>query len=77
MAPLEDFLDDITPSDTEDLPFPVRTLRVLTTAGDIRVKTSSGNDRTFHAIVPGEYTSPVRIVRVYATGTDAVGIEGY
>lgn len=77
MSPANDFLDVIAPSDTEDLPFLIRSIRVHGSAGDIIVITESGSTRVFHNVQLGEITMPVVITRVLTTGTTAVGMEGY
>lgn len=77
MSPLSDFQDVITPDDNNDLPAPIRSIRVHGADGNIKVRTAGGVDRVFHNIVVGEYTSPVMITKVYATGTTATGLEGY
>jgi len=65
---------EVTTSDTEDLAKPARSLYVGTT-GDVKVDTVAGDTVTFAAVPAGAFL-PVRVKRVYATGTDADDIVG-
>ena len=64
----------ITPSDTVDLPLPIRAIRA-TGAGNIAIVTPSGNVRTcaFAALE----TRQIRATRINSTNTTATGIEGH
>ncbi len=64
----------ITPSDTEDLPFVTRQIRVGT-AGNMAVIWASGVE-TIEPVIAGE-TLDWRIVRVKLTGTTAANMRGY
>lgn len=63
----------ITPNDNENLPTPVRALRVAG-AGNVKVVTVAGNTRTL-AFLAGE-TRYIACTKVFAADTDATGIEG-
>lgn len=63
----------VTPSDTVDLPFITRGIRVGTTAGDVRVTTVDGDDDVIPNVQIGE-TVPVMATRIWATNTTATGI---
>jgi len=65
---------EITPSDTEDLAVVTRGLFVGA-IGDVKVDMASGSTITFVSVVPG-IVHPLRVRRVYATGTDATDIVG-
>jgi hypothetical protein len=65
----------IQASDTADLPWTTRQIRVTGAAGDIAVIWSSGA-QTIEPVQAGE-TLDWRITRVLATGTTATGIRGY
>lgn len=65
---------DITPSDTEDLAVPARGLYVGTT-GDVTVDMINGDTLTFVSLTGG-IVHPIRVRRVYSTGTDATDIIG-
>jgi len=68
------FLFTITPSDTEELQYVTRAVRVGT-GGDLAVKTDGGSVVTIPDVLSGE-TLAIRCVRVYATNTTASGIVG-
>lgn len=61
----------VTPSDTQDLPVASRALNVAG-AGSIRVTTVKGDTATI--TVAAGIPFPVRVTRVWATGTNATGI---
>jgi hypothetical protein len=66
----------VTPNDGADLPGGVAIcLRVTGNAGDIKVTTVAGTDRTI-AVAAGADLQ-VGIVRVWATGTTATGIVAF
>jgi len=66
-------IGEITPSDTQDLPFVARALHVTGTGGLINVVTVDGDEGD--VFVPqGGYAS-IRVRQVKATGTDATGIR--
>lgn len=64
---------NITPSDTADLSHVTVALNVATT-GRVRVTTLDG-DTTDISIAPG-VAFPLRVSRVWETGTTATGIRG-
>lgn len=64
---------DVNPSDTTDLPEVTNALNVAT-PGTLRVTTLEGSI-TDISVAPG-YAFPVRVTRVWATGTTATGIRG-
>lgn len=64
----------ITPDNGNNLAIPVRALRVAV-AGDIKVTTRSGNERTV-TLIDGEMLH-CGVLKVFATGTTATGILGY
>ena len=64
----------VTPSDTEDLLRPTRAIR-CGGAGDLAVKTITGETVTIPSVVAGE-TLVIRAVRVYSTNTTATEIVG-
>ncbi len=65
---------DITPSDTADLAEIPRYVYVGS-AGDLKVDMMDGGTVTFTA-VPAGTLLPIRVTRVYLTGTTATGIVG-
>jgi hypothetical protein len=67
------YLSDISPSDTDDLPRATRALNVAT-SGFVRVTTVNGDEATVY--IAAGITFPIRVQRVWATGTDASGIVG-
>lgn len=60
----------VSPSDSVDLPFVPRTLRVIV-AGDLRLQDRFGTIVTYPGLVVGEHVD-FRAVRVMLTGTTAV-----
>ena len=64
---------DIVPDDGADLAQVTTALNVLT-PGTVRVTTVDGSDGTL-SIHPGQ-AFPIRVTRVWATGTTATGITG-
>lgn len=64
-------LHEVTPSDTEDMPYASRALNVAG-EGTVRVTTVAGDIATV-AIAPG-VPFPIRCTRVWASGTSATGI---
>lgn len=64
----------INPSDTDDLPFVTRAIRVGIT-GDVTVTMLGGETLPIPAMQAGE-TLSIRVTRVLATGTTAGGITG-
>lgn len=63
----------ITPSDSTDLPFATRALNVAQT-GAIAVLTIRGDTATVFVAAGSAF--PIRVQRVLATGTTALGIVG-
>lgn len=61
----------VTTSDTNNLREP--SVLYSGSGGAIRVLTAEGSDVTFSALQPGAIL-PVRVIRVYATGTTATNI---
>lgn len=66
-------LIEVTPDDAADLPHAVRALNVAQ-SGAVRVETVEGSVATVY--VAAGIALPVRVRRVFATGTDATGIVG-
>lgn len=64
-------LQPVTPSDSTDLPRSGRGLNVAST-GDVRVTTVEDTTATVH--IAAGIAFPVRVRRVWATGTTATGI---
>ena len=64
---------DITPNDGTDLPHVTIALNVET-PGAVRVTTADGSVGTL-SVHPG-HAMPVRVARVWQTGTTATGIRG-
>lgn len=64
---------NITPSDGSDLTTVTRALNVAQT-GSVRLATVAGTITTVH--IAAGTVFPIRATRVYATGTDAIGIVG-
>jgi hypothetical protein len=64
---------DITPSDSANLPVPVRALRA-NTAGNIKLVTARGSTRTCR-FAAGE-TRLIAATKVFQTDTTCTGIEG-
>lgn len=65
----------ITPSDAAALPGTYSAFSVGV-AGTVRVDTASGQTGVSVTCVAG-FVYPLRIAKVYATGTSATGIVGY
>jgi hypothetical protein len=74
----------VTPSDTVDIAYPGDATAAPNTAkwpcvlyvggaGDVKVKTASGDEVTFVGIAAGTFM-PVNVVRVFSTGTSATNI---
>ncbi|MEO0771795.1 MAG: hypothetical protein AAFZ04_01305 [Pseudomonadota bacterium] len=66
-------LHPITPDDGTNLPTAVRAIAVAT-SGAVRVTTVGGSDATVYVLAGAPF--PVRVERVWATGTTATGIVG-
>lgn len=64
---------DITPSDIAELPHVTTALNV-TSPGFVRVTTADGSEGTV-TVHPGQ-SFPIRVTRVWHTGTTATGIRG-
>lgn len=64
---------DITPNDTADLAYVTTALNVAT-PGDVRVTAADGSIGTLS--VHAGQAVPVRVMRVWQTGTTATGICG-
>ncbi|ADG20407.1 hypothetical protein BC1002_6566 [Paraburkholderia atlantica] len=71
---LDSLLDlwKVTPDDDNDMPFVSRALCV-TTAGEFHLKTFRGTDIT---VTLAEGWHPIRVSRVYASGTTGTCIAG-
>lgn len=69
-----EFLQLITPSDTEYLKYTTRAIRVGG-AGDLAVMTANGEVTTIPSLLAGE-TIVVRAKKVYSTNTTATEIMG-
>ncbi|KPP83940.1 MAG: hypothetical protein HLUCCA08_00365 [Rhodobacteraceae bacterium HLUCCA08] len=65
------YLFEVTPSDTVDLPVASRALNVAQ-AGSVRVTTLDGSVGAIH--VGAGMAFPLRVKRIWATGTTATGI---
>ncbi len=66
-------LQEITPDDAQDLSVFPRALAV-NTSGHVRVTAVGGSTATIYVVAGAPW--PVRVSRVWATGTDATGIVG-
>lgn len=66
-------IEEIVPSDVADLSYLTKSLNVAT-PGSVRVTTHSGTISTVH--VEAGIVFPLRVRRVWATGTTATGIRG-
>lgn len=64
----------ITPSNDDDITYATRYVYVGGT-GTLKVDTVGGETVTFSAVAAGVF-HPIRVTKVYATGTDATGIIG-
>lgn len=62
----------VTPNDSADLSKPARAL-YIGAGGDVKVTTEGGSDVTFTDVVGGTIL-PVRVTKVFATGTTAADI---
>lgn len=62
----------VTPSDSTDLAIFARSLWVDVT-GNIKITTPGGSTETFNNVPVGIF--PMRVARVWATGTTATGIK--
>ncbi|WP_375229896.1 spike base protein, RCAP_Rcc01079 family [Roseobacter sp. S98] len=67
-------LEAVTPSDSEDLAQVTRALYVGG-GGDLAVRAKDGSQATFVSLKAGQMI-PVRVSRVFSTGTTATGIIG-
>jgi hypothetical protein len=67
-----DFAVAVTPSDSANLPNSDCVALYIGTAGTLRVMCSNGQDCVFAATVAG--VLPLKVRRVYATGTTATNI---
>ncbi len=65
----------ITPSDTDDLAFPITAL-YAEVGGDVRVMTVGGDDVIIPGIGTGVQLAGLMITRVFATDTTATGLVG-
>lgn len=65
------FMEAVTPSDIVDLPTPSRALNVAE-SGMVRVTTVGGSTGDLFIASGGAF--PVRVRRIWATGTTALGI---
>lgn len=72
-----DYVFLVTPDDDDDLANTTRAIS-FAVAGDLKVTTAGGTTVTIPsgALAAG-VVHPLRVVRVFATGTDADGIVGY
>lgn len=66
-------IEEVVPSDVNDLAYLTIALNVAT-PGDVRVTTDSGTIST--VFVDAGVVFPIRVRRVWATGTTATGIRG-
>lgn len=64
-------LSTVTPSDSADLDIVSRGINVATT-GTVRVTTVSGDTETIYIAAGSAF--PLRVTRIWATGTTATGI---
>ena len=65
------YLANISPNDTADLANVSRALNVAS-SGSVRVTTVEGSEATVYIVAGNAF--PVRVSRVWATGTTATGI---
>jgi len=68
-----DHIEEVTPDDANDLNFVTRSLNV-TGGGTVKVTMADGSVGTLYISDGG--AKPVRVVRVWSTGTTATGIVG-
>lgn len=66
------YLVNITPSDSADLPDALRML-IIGTGGDVKITDPRGVTDVY-ALEAGNY--PIRVSRIWATGTTATGLVG-
>lgn len=66
-------ISSIVPSNTQDLEFATRSINVAS-SGTVRVTTVGGDDAQVY--VAAGIAFPLRVRRVWASGTDAAGIVG-
>ncbi|WP_436397438.1 spike base protein, RCAP_Rcc01079 family [Roseobacter sp. S98] len=64
---------EVTPSDVSDLPW-VTTGISAATPGTVRVTSADGSDSDV-VVTPGQ-VFPLRVTRIWASGTTATGIRG-
>jgi len=72
MSPSDDYFA-ITPSDTVDLPKPIRALGVAV-GGTVKVTKPNGAQDTL-TLPAGVF--PMKVVRIWAGGTAATGLTGF
>ena len=65
---------DVTPDDAADLTIETRGVYIAA-SGDLHVLMAGGGEITFTGLAAG-VVHPLRVRRVYATGTTATGIVG-
>lgn len=65
---------NITPSDSVDLTHTTRAI-IVASAGNMKATTVGGTTVTFPNLVAGIF-HPIRVTRIWATGTGASGIMG-
>lgn len=65
----------VTPSDSANLPGVISAFTVGV-AGTVAVDTAGGSKNVTLNCIAG-WVYPLRVVKVYATGTSATGINGY
>ena len=70
-APAEN-VNSVTPADGSDLAHVSRALYIGGT-GDVKIDTISGDTVTFTGVLAGSFL-PIRVARVYSTGTTATNI---
>lgn len=63
---------NITPDNSEDLPFVASSVRVAV-GGDLRVTTRGGDTETIPGLLDAELLV-IEVTRIHATGTTATGI---
>lgn len=66
------YLEDVTPNDSADLGNVTRGI-MISAAGDLKITTWGGSTITLTALTAG-VIHPIRVKRVFATGTTATGI---
>ena len=65
----------VAPSDGADLTHTIQGFIVFTTVGTIKFDTVGGETVTLGTVILGQLY-PIRVAKIYATGTTAVGILG-